>query len=69
MTVLFHLEAETEFNEAITGLDVMMPLPISWRFCLNLVRLDGKKNSMRGKLKQVGWSNISRAEMLFRAGA
>ena len=35
------------------------------RFCLNLARLDGKKNSMRGKLKQAGWSDTRRAEILF----
>ena len=38
------------------------------RFCLNLARLDGKKNSMRGKLKQAGWSDTRRAEILFGAG-
>ena len=35
------------------------------RLCLNLARLDGKKNSMRGKLKQAGWSDTRRAEVLF----
>ena len=35
------------------------------RFCLNLARLDGKQNSMRGKLKQAGWSDTRRAEILF----
>ena len=35
------------------------------RFCLNLARPDGKKTSMRGKLKQVGWSDTRRAEILF----
>ena len=35
------------------------------RFCLNLARLDGKKNSMRGKLKQAGWIDTRRAEILF----
>ena len=37
------------------------------RFCLNLARLDGKKNSLRGKLKQAGWSDTRRAEILFGA--
>ena len=35
------------------------------RFCLNLARLDPRKNSMRGKLKQAGWSDTRRAEILF----
>ena len=35
------------------------------RFCLNLARLDPKKSSMRGKLKQAGWSDTRRAEILF----
>ena len=39
------------------------------RFCLNLARLDGKKNSMRGKLKQAGWSDTRRAEILFSESA
>ena len=39
------------------------------RFCLNLARLDGKKSSMRGKLKQAGWSDTRRAELLFGADA
>ena len=38
---------------------------IIWRCCLNLARLDRKKNSMRGKLKQAGWSDTRRAEILF----
>ena len=33
------------------------------RFCLNLTRLDPRKNS--GKLKQAGWSDTRRAEILF----
>ena len=39
------------------------------RFCLNLARLDGKKNSMRGKLKQAGWSDTRRTEILFGESA
>ena len=39
------------------------------RFCLNLARLDPSKNSMRGKLKQAGWSDTRRAEILFGADA
>ena len=35
------------------------------RFCLNLARLHPHKNSMRGKLKQAGWSDTRRAEILF----
>ncbi|MCY4363182.1 MAG: ISAs1 family transposase [Gammaproteobacteria bacterium] len=35
------------------------------RFCLNLARLHPHKNSMRGKLKQAGWSDTKRAEILF----
>ncbi len=35
------------------------------RFRLNLARLDPRKNSMRGKLKQAGWSDTRRAEILF----
>ena len=35
------------------------------RFCLNLARLHPQKNSMRGKLKQAGWSDARRAEILF----
>ena len=35
------------------------------RFCLNLARLHPHKNSMRGKLKQAGWSDARRAEILF----
>ena len=39
------------------------------RFCLNLARLYPKKNSMRGKLKQAGWSDTRRAEILFGVAA
>ena len=35
------------------------------RFCLNLARLHPLKNSMRGKLKQAGWSDNIRSEILF----
>jgi predicted transposase YbfD/YdcC len=35
------------------------------RFCLNLARLHPLKNSMRGKLKQAGWSDKMRSEILF----
>ena len=35
------------------------------RFCLNLARLHPRKNSMRGKLKQAGWSDNIRSEILF----
>ena len=35
------------------------------RFCLNLARLPPQKNSMRGKLKQAGWSDARQAEILF----
>ena len=35
------------------------------RFCLNLARLHPHKNSMRGTLKQAGWSDARRAEILF----
>ena len=35
------------------------------RFCLNSARLHPQKNSMRGKLKQAGWSDAKRAEILF----
>ncbi|MDQ7072761.1 MAG: hypothetical protein Q9N32_03605 [Gammaproteobacteria bacterium] len=28
------------------------------RLCLNLARLHPQKNSMRGKLKQAGWSDV-----------
>ena len=38
---------------------------ISRCFCLNLARLHPQKNSMRGKLKQAGWSDTRRAEILF----
>ena len=37
------------------------------RFCLNLARLDPGKSSMRGKLKQAGWSDTRRAAILFGA--
>ncbi len=44
------------------------------RFCLNLARLDGKKNSMRGKLKQAGsifqyWNEPVEREILPRSQA
>ena len=35
------------------------------RFCLNLARLDPRKSSMRRKLKQAGWNDARRAEILF----
>lgn len=35
------------------------------RFALNLARLHPRKNSMRGKLKQAGWSDSFRSELIF----
>ena len=35
------------------------------RFALNLARLHPQKNSMRGKLKQTGWSDGFRSELIF----
>ncbi|MDQ7072371.1 MAG: ISAs1 family transposase [Gammaproteobacteria bacterium] len=35
------------------------------RFALNLARLHPQKNSMRGKLKQAGWSDKIRSEIVF----
>lgn len=35
------------------------------RFALNLARLHPEKNSMRGKLKQAGWSDTFRSELIF----
>ena len=35
------------------------------RFALNLARLYPQKNSMRGKLKQAGWSDKIRSEIVF----
>ncbi|CAH0530003.1 hypothetical protein VHP8226_03729 [Vibrio hippocampi] len=35
------------------------------RFTLNLARLHPKKFSMRSKLKQAGWSDTMRSEVLF----
>ena len=35
------------------------------RFALNLARLHPQKNSMRGKLKQAGWSDKFRSELIF----
>lgn len=35
------------------------------RFALNLARLHPQKNSMRGKLKQAGWSDQFRSELIF----
>jgi len=35
------------------------------RFALNLARLHPQKNSMRGKLKQAGWSDEFRSELIF----
>jgi predicted transposase YbfD/YdcC len=35
------------------------------RFCMNLARLNTTKNSMRGKLKNAGWNDAFRAELLF----
>jgi predicted transposase YbfD/YdcC len=35
------------------------------RFCMNLARRNKSKNSMRGKLKNAGWNDTFRAELLF----
>lgn len=35
------------------------------RFALNLARLHLQKNSMRSKLKQAGWSDKFRSEIIF----
>ncbi|MDQ7049107.1 MAG: ISAs1 family transposase [Enterobacterales bacterium] len=35
------------------------------RFALNLTKLHPQKNSMRGKLKQAGWSDKFRSELIF----
>ncbi len=35
------------------------------RFCMNLARLNKGKNSLRGKLKNAGWNDAFRAELLF----
>jgi predicted transposase YbfD/YdcC len=35
------------------------------RLCMNLARLNTTKNSMRGKLKNAGWNDAFRAELLF----
>ena len=37
------------------------------RLCMNLVRLHPKKGSVRGKLKQAGWDDEFRTEILFQA--
>ena len=34
------------------------------RYCVNLARLNTKKNSMRGKLKNAGWNDSFRVELL-----
>jgi len=39
------------------------------RFALNLARLHPKKGSMRGKLKQAGWSDSIRKEIIFGVDA
>jgi len=35
------------------------------RFCMNLARLNKGENSMRGKLKNAGWNDSFREELLF----
>ncbi len=35
------------------------------RFCMNLAWLNTRKNSMRGKLKNAGWNDSFREELLF----
>ena len=35
------------------------------RFCLNLAKLHPSKSSMKSKLKQAGWNDAIREEILF----
>ncbi|MDA0821351.1 MAG: ISAs1 family transposase, partial [Proteobacteria bacterium] len=35
------------------------------RFCMNLARVNTTKNSLRGKLKNAGWNDAFRTELLF----